>query len=339
MTTLTEKFAAFEAQSATQDAALQVDLNAIREQLELTNAQLDTIILNAATNTRYLLQAISQNSPCAPCPTPPITIPPVGQTPVPVNADFCKRSQAFLQMIGTVAEAFDQLMNLNVVAAWTLISDVYSQIIDTLGATDTIPLPSFPEAVNIAGNYFSFAASRLFSGETLSGVFSAVLFDLRDAIYSSGSPENAKVAYEGVIDASSMSTFAKLMLKAMAYSALYTYFFSSDTEPNLAGFDGEACTEVAPGTCFERISELSDVGGGLRQTILMPRVYDDWIVSWPDAPPGDNSINLYADAHPGTHITATPLTISSDYRNVTLNKYWFSREGDQYTLLFCPPEV
>lgn len=250
MSDLTGKFAAFETLTEEQHASLMTLLGEISTTLGNVESALDIQINNAATNTRYLLSAIQANSPCAPCPTPSIVVPPIGTFPVPIDTDTCKRSQAILQMLAAVCEAFDNLMALNVVGAWTLISDVYSQIISTLGAGDTIPLPSFPEAVNIAGGYFNFAAARLFSGESLSGVFSTIRDAARDSIYGAGDPESAHTAYEAIIDGSAMSESAKFMLKSMAYNALWDYWLDDATDPALDGFSGTVCS-VPPLTCFE----------------------------------------------------------------------------------------
>jgi uncharacterized coiled-coil protein SlyX len=250
MTTLTDKFTTLEEQLATQNATIAGYIDTVETKLQGMLDSQDLIIENMAANTRYLLSAIQANSPCIPCPTPSITVPPVSTVPITIDTDACKRSQAILQMLTATAEALDNLMNLNVTAAWTLISDVYSQIIATLGASDTIPLPSFPEAVNIAGNYFNFAASRLFSGETLAGNLSPLFFDLRNAIYAAGNPSAAQEAYNSIIDGSSMSGAGKLMLKSMAYSALWSYFLDETSEPDLSGFDGSVCP-LPDLTCFE----------------------------------------------------------------------------------------
>jgi hypothetical protein len=259
---LTSKFTALEEQLSTADAALQVDLNAIRDTLDLLNTAIDTLNNNQATNTRYLLSAIGQNSPCAPCPTPSIVVPPVDTTPRTVNEDRCKRSQAILQFLAAVFEAFDNLMNLNVTGAWTLINDVFSQIIATMGAGDTIPLPSFPEAVNIAGNFFSFAAGRLFSGENISELFAGLRDTMEGAIFFSTTSEDAQSAYNAIIDASAYSNEGKLLLKSTAYSAIWSYFLDPATDPDLTGFSGTACGGSLAGitscTDFDAVPATAD---------------------------------------------------------------------------------
>jgi len=144
-------------------------------------------------------------------------------------------------MLSTIADALDNLIVLDVPAAWTLLSDLYAQTIATLGASDTIPLPSFPEAVNLAGNYFSFAAGHLFSGETVSGDLSPLLGDLKSAMFAAVDPSSAESAYNGVIDASSITNEGKLLLKSIAYNELWSYWLDPTTMPDLSGFAGDDC--------------------------------------------------------------------------------------------------
>jgi len=338
MSDLTGKFAALEEQLEAADAAMQVDLNALREQVELINAQLDTININAAVNARAMLAAIGANSPCAPCPTPPLTVPVVDPDIRPVNPDGCKRAQAFVHALTEIATVLDTMSAFAIPFNPSLIGDAMSQVATALANGDPTPLPSWAEANNIVNTGISYIAGNFLVGGTLVAEIAALAFDIQDATYSAGSAEGAKAAYEGVIDGSSAPSYAKPLLKAMAWNELYSFYFSTTSDVNLTGYDGDICTEIAPTTCFRRISILQDVGGGMRQTILMSHLYDDWSVSWPDAPPGDNSVALFADAHPGTHITSMPLVIDASYENVTLDKFWFSREGDAYELEFCPPE-
>lgn len=321
------------------DAALQIDLNAMREELGLLNAQIDTLNINAAANTRAILAALAANSPCAPCPTPSLVVPPVDDTVNPINPDKCKRSQAFVHALLEMATATDVISAFSVPFSPQLILDAVDQVITSLANGDPTPVMSWAEASNFVNQAITYAMGNFLVGDTLVGFISELAFDIRDATYSAGTPEEAKQAYEAVIDGSAVPSYAKGLLKALAWNALYSFYFDPASDINLTGYDGGLCTEIAPTTCFRRVSILQDVGGGMRQTILMSHLYDNWSVSWPDAPPGDNSVALFADAHPGTHITTSPLVIDPSYENVTLDKFWFSREGDAYELEFCPPEV
>lgn len=338
MSDLSAKFTTLEEQLAAQATAIQALVDGVEAALDLINAQLDTQTINNAVNTRALLAAMGANSPCAPCPTPPLTVPVTNPDTRPLNADGCKRAQAFVHALTEIATVLDTMSAFAVPFNPSLIGDAMSQVATALANGDPTPLPSWAEANNIVSAGITYIAGNFFVGGTLVSEIAALAFDIQDATYSAGSAAGAKVAYEAVIDGSGAPSYAKPLLKAMAWNELYTFYFSTTSDVNLAGYDGGICTEVAPTTCFRRISILEDIGGGMRETITMPRLYDNWIVRWPDAPPGDNSVALFADAHPGTHITSAPLTMDSSYRNVGLNLYWFSREGDPYELEFCPPE-
>jgi len=339
MSDLTGKFEILQEQLEAADAAMQVDLNAIREELGLLNAQIDTLNLNGAANTRALLAALGASSPCMPCPTPALTIPPVDGTVNPINPDKCKRAQAFVHALLEIATTLDAASAFAIPFNPVLITDAMSQVATALANGDPTPLPSWSEANGIVNGMISWIAGNFFVGGTLTSLVAGMAFEIRDATYSAATPEAAKSAYEAVVDASGAPSYAIDILKRMAWNALYSFYFDPASDVNLTGYDGGICSEIAPTTCFRRVSILQDVGGGMRETILMSHLYDNWSVSWPDAPPGDNSVAIFADAHPGVHITSDPLVIDPTYENVTLDKFWFSREGAAYELEFCPPEV
>ena len=251
MSDLTTKFAALEVQLAESDVAIQVDLNAIREQLELLNTQLDTQTINNAANTKALLAALGQTGACFPCPTPSIFVPPVDTTPKSASDANCQRSQGIIATIHAILVTMDTLQSFNVIGSFNVINDAISQVIDTIAAGDTIPLPSFPEAVNIVGNYISYAGERLFSGVGLIEQFDPLETALTSAIWAAGSPESAQAAYNAIIDGSDISFAGKYLIEGVAYASLWSYYYDPETAPDLSGFSGIACS-FPPGTCFER---------------------------------------------------------------------------------------
>jgi len=127
MSDLTGKFEILQEQLEAADAAMQVDLNAIREELGLLNAQIDTLNLNGAANTRALLAALGASSPCMPCPTPALTIPPVDGTVNPINPDKCKRAQAFVHALLEIATTLDAASAFAIPFNPVLITDAMSQ--------------------------------------------------------------------------------------------------------------------------------------------------------------------------------------------------------------------
>jgi len=267
MSDLTAKFSALEEQLQAADAAMQVDLNAIREALDLVNAQLDTQTINNAANTKMLLAALGQSASCFPCPTPSIVVPPIGTTPIPVNSDHCQRAQAFIDTIHNILGAMDTMQSFNVIGTYNVVSDAISEIIGGIAAGDTVPLPSFPETVGIVGNYVSYAGERLFSGVALLDQFAPIESALVDALYLAGSPDEARTAYDGVIDGADLSLAGGYLIKGVAYTALYSYFFDTATSPDLGAYSGTACG--APSGCITLLSDFD---------IIMTKTRDDGLL-------------------------------------------------------------
>lgn len=257
MSDLSAKFAALEEQLEAADAAMQVDLNAMREQLDFINTQLDTQTLNNAANTKAILAALGQSAACFPCPTPSVIVPPTGTLPIAVNEDHCKRAQAFIATIHAILDAMDTMQSFNVIGTYNVIADAISEVISAVAAGDTVPLPSFPEGVQIAGTYVSYAGERLFSGVGLIEQFAPLEDSLRDATYIAGSGEAAQAAYNAVIDGSSVTTAAGFLFTAVGYNALYSYFFDPDSLPDLSGYEGDVCG--APSECVTLLLDHSFV--------------------------------------------------------------------------------
>lgn len=241
MTTLSEKFTALQAQLTAEEAAANTDRDLTNTKLQAILDQLDLIIVNNAANARAILAAISQNSPCMPCPTPPIVIPPIGTTPLPVNTEACQRAQAFLNFMSGVFTVLDVASSVGIGFNPALITDAFNQVIATLGGVDEPDPISFPEAVQLVGDLVSYIATNLLVGHTLAGEFAPLYGDLRDALANAGSADAAKVAYDEIIAGADSTDEEKAVLVDAAYTAAYTYFFDPASEPNLTGTDPDAC--------------------------------------------------------------------------------------------------
>jgi hypothetical protein len=250
MTTLTDKFTGLETDLVEQNTAVLASLTTLGEALGFLGTTLDIMIANNATNTRLLLAAIAGNNPCMPCPTPPLLIPPVGTIPSAINEDKCKRVQAFLSFMSGVFTVLDVASAVGVGFNSSLITDAFNQVIATLDGTDEPDPISFPEAVQLVGDLVSYIATNLLEGGTLIGVYTPLVFDLRDAMYITSDAAGARAAYNSVIDGSSAGSWVKPVLKDAAYSAAYSYFFDPSSTPNLTGFSGEVCG-FPIGTCYE----------------------------------------------------------------------------------------
>lgn len=271
MSDLTAKFEALESQLTSEHLAQQAALDAMSARLDEFSITFDTMIENNAVNTRLLLAAIGQNSPCMPCPTPPLVIPPLGETVIPVDEEACQRGQAFISFMEQAFTVLDLASSVGIGFTPTLVSDAFAQVIEALtGGGDSPPIISFPEAVSLVGQLINYVVLNLLRGATLSGSFSPLVSDLRDALYTAGSPGGAAAAYNGIVASSSLDSDIKAVLTTAAYNGLYSYFFDPASEPDLSGFDGGLCS-IAPGTCYERefeTCEMSGAGSGTTNAVV-----------------------------------------------------------------------
>jgi len=260
MTTLTEKFTTFEEQVAAQAATMGAYVDTVEGKLQAVLDLLDVMNANNAANARAILAAISQNSPCMPCPTPPIVIPPVGTTPLPVNTEACQRAQAFLNFMVEVFTVLDVASSVGIGFNPALITDAIDQVIATLGAADQPDPISFPEAVQLVGDLVSYIASNLLVGNTLVGLFMPLYSDLRDALASAGSADEAKVQYDAIVALAGLGAFEEPVIRDAAYSAAYTYFFDPASTPNLTGISGDVCAGISG--CETQASAGTSINGG-----------------------------------------------------------------------------
>lgn len=268
MTTLTDKFTAFEGQTATEHDETIATMGDINDVLALINTAIDTLNNNAATNTRYLLAAIASQDPCKDCTAPDISVPAVGTDPNPVSQEMCKRTQAFLHAMSEVYTVLDTMSAFGVPFTPSLIGTAFNQVITSLANSDTTPLPSFPESVQIVADGINYVASGFLVGDTLVGYFTPLIFDMRDAIFLTSTPSAAKAAYNGIIEGSAIPGYAIPIMEDAAYNALWSYYFDPSSDPNLTGYSGTACL-LPSGTCFTRsIVVVNLAAGGVWQSAV-----------------------------------------------------------------------
>jgi hypothetical protein len=253
MTTLTEKFAASNHNNDLNTATIGAYIDTVEAKLQLIAEEIDTMNVNAAANTKALLAALGQTGACFPCPTPPMTVPVVDPTITPINAEYCRRVQALIAAIENILTQMDTMQSFNVIGTYNVVSDAISEIINSIISGDTPPLPSFPETVNIVGDYVSYAGERIFSGTGLVEQFSPLKDGLRQAMYAAGSPDGSKAAYDNFIASSDTSHAGILLFQAVGYNALFNYFLSPDSSPDVSGYDGSACG--LPGGCLTWTAE------------------------------------------------------------------------------------
>jgi hypothetical protein len=335
MTDLSAKFATLEDQLAEQAATLGAYVDTVEAKLQAVLDLMDIMNINNAANTRALLQALAANSPCSPCPTPSLDVPPLDDTTATIDAERCKRAQAFVQALLANATAADAISAFSVPFAPQLVIDALEAAIDALANGDPTPLMSWAEASNFVSQAITYAAGNFLVGGNLVSMISAMAFDIRDATYSSGSTAGAQIAYEEVVDASDAPDYAKGLLKALAWTSLYNFYFDPASDINVTGYSGTVCNQSLPTECVIITSHSLDIGSGPRQTIELSSAYTGFTAYNDDDTLG---VAIFAEAHPGYQIReVTPVTFDSTWIYVARGTFFFSREGAAYNIRFCPP--
>jgi hypothetical protein len=363
MTTLTDKFTEFETQVAAEMAAMALYVDTVEGKLQSVLDFLDIMNTNNAANTKALLAAMGQTGACFPCPTPSIVVPPVATNPITPNTHSCQLGQGIISTLHNILDAMDTLQSFNVVGSFNVINDAISQVIAAVAAGDTIPLPSFPETVNIVGNYVSYAGERVFSGVGLVEQFSPIEGDILAAIYAAEDPSAAQAAYNGVIDGSSVSLVGKLLFKAIAYNALWSYYYDPESTPDVSGFDGTLCGGTGCQTIASEAVSADDAsfpeltprqmiqisGWPSMNDSLFGTTFGEFVVA--DSWPGGGTLTLLSGAGArfvgnagGAFAHQLELGVPYDIPSTVTN--WFVDDvtagltlGGAYTLEYCPPEV
>lgn len=241
MTDLASKFSALETQLTAQNEAILAAMSTLSGTLASIDASLSTLNDNGATNTQYLLAAIGQNNPCNPCPTPSLEVPVISPTPHPVNADKCLRTQALLYCIEQLCVKMDALSAFSVAFAPQLLIDAFNEVYAEFFAADSVPPPSWIEALGLVANAVSYVAGNILVGDTLTGAYVPLLEDLRQAIFLTSTPADAQEAFISVIGSGVAHSGTANLLDALAYIELFNYFLDPANVIDTTGFDGSVC--------------------------------------------------------------------------------------------------
>lgn len=245
MSDLSGKFAALEEQLAEQNATIAGYIDTVESRITAVSAAVTQQDIAMRRGFAQILAAMHQNDPCTDCEPPLIAVPPTNETENPINEDKCKRTQAFLHFMSEVFTVLDTMSAFGVPFTPSLIGDAINQVIASIGNPEPVPLPSFPESIQIVGDGVNYIAGGFFVGDTLNGYFFPILFDLRDAIYPALSPADDQAAYNAVIEASSIPDYAKPLMEHAAYNAVWSYYFDPASDVDLTGYDGTLCAPDA----------------------------------------------------------------------------------------------
>lgn len=211
-------------------------------QLQGVNTTLNLINENASWNTKQTLLALAALDPCKPCEIPSYELPPIDATPVVVDQEHCKRVQALLYAILRFTTKLDIISSLGAGFNTETIKSAFTEILTEIGAAGnlSINLPSFSELLTLVAACVEYIASNIFAGNDLQSSFQSIKSDLIQPLYEAATASAGIAAYRAGIDASSLPTPIKRVLKAIGYIALFNLHYGN-APVNTAGFDGTIC--------------------------------------------------------------------------------------------------
>lgn len=244
MSDLTDKFTTLEGQLATQHTAVIGGLDDILNRLDAVNVGIDLLINNNATNTKLLLNAIAASAACSPCPVPPIAGTPPVTTPGSINANWCRRVQAFLAVIDLFATYADSLGELANAFTPGFVTGIIEEIRTTTGDSG-IPVPGWIDTLTIASAGVNFIVNRALLGGSLHASFDPIRDDLQAALFASGNASEAKSAYDAGIDLAPGLAASQPLLKQLGFSDLMNHFFDPASSPVVDGYNGTVCGAFA----------------------------------------------------------------------------------------------
>jgi hypothetical protein len=115
------------------------------------------------------------------------------------------------------------------------------EVVTTLMAGGTVPLPSFTEAVEIAGELITYAVVNLLRGDSLQAQFDSVSAGLLPILALTGNGASAQSQYVSYMASSGLPADELTLLQGLGYNALCSFFFDPGGTPDLSGYDGTVC--------------------------------------------------------------------------------------------------
>jgi hypothetical protein len=265
MSDLTAKFSTLEAEMTSIGDEAHLQRASIETTLENIQSGLASINSDMLLMRQALLAAIGQNNPCISCDGHSLIVDPPTSIPVSINPTKCKRAQAFIHYMQVVFTVLDSASAFSIPFNPSLVTDAINQVITAVENGDTTPVISFPEAVQLAGDLINYVAGNFLVGGTLSSYFSTLIPDLIPAVHTATTAASAKAQYDAIVDASSLPSYVKPVIRDAAYAAIYSYYFDTGSNPNLTGYSGTVCGD---GGCQTITSVGMSVDGGGTQQII-----------------------------------------------------------------------
>lgn len=357
MSDLTEKFTTFEEQIAAEHTDLMEKVDTIDTNVGNLGEAITTLNNSLVAAIRSIQLTAGANDPCACGSTPTLRVPPTGTTPIGISEEQCQRIQAFLHTMQEIFTVLDAASAFNVGLNFSLIYNSFNEVITSIESGSGLPVISYPEAVQLVGLMITYIADNIFRGDTLSSQFSSILFDLRDGMSLAVDAASAQSAYNSTIDASSLPSDEKEVIKGAAYNAIYTYYFDPESSPDLSGYDGTACApDLTLITACVTFPSVDQVGGGHTfKRMAMPATASDGVSTLGNfngfsihvlTTVGEHAVSVYyKETEPGDFIFVDQRTHGSsaipfthDTASIYARGTDFDGDGTDFTAEICPPE-
>jgi len=356
MSDLSAKFSTLEGQLASQASAIQALVDEVESLLGQTATTLDTININNAVNTRLLLAALSGADPCATCPPPSLIIPPIEDTPYAPDEETCKRGQAFVAFMNSAMTMLDIVSGLGTGTFPSLVLSAYDEVIASSASYAGVPLISFPEAVNLVGRLVNYAILNIGRGDTLASQFGSISGGLLPLFYSSVGADNAKSLYMGYVAEQELPSDELNVFTGAAYDALFTWFFSPESSPDVSEFSGGLCGAGLPGIteCVDIVATKLFDDGFFRYFLLAPPASEfphetagdffGFSFEVIDGVPGIETVLVYRPAGGGSRALEGTITVGNvphtyTHHTSTIDVYTDHDEDETFpfTVRVCPP--
>jgi len=352
---LTAKFGTFEGQVSAQHDEVMSALDTLNTNLGGVGEAITTLNNSMQAAIRSIQLTAGANDPCACAANPTVRVPPTGTTFLGISEDQCKRIQAFLHTMQEIMTVADFASAFNVGLNFSLIYNSINEVIASIESGSDLPVISYSEGVRVVGDMINYVASNIFRGDTMSGAFASILLGLRDGMSLSTDATSAQSAYNGVVDASDLPDDEKALVKDLAYTALYNFYFDPGTTPDLTGYDGSLCVPdlTTITECITFPSEDWVSGGHTFSVWATPRTAADGISIAGNfngfsvhilETVGEHATAVYYSTVSGTYIfiaqathDAAPIPIIHDTISIFVRGVDFDGDRTDWTAELCPP--
>jgi hypothetical protein len=329
----------------------------VESKLDLLNAQIDTLNLNGAANTRYLLAALAALDPCATCPPSSIVVPPIDPTVVPPDDTTCKKAQAFIAYMSSAMVMLDLVSGLGTGTFFSLLASAYQEVIDGSSAYTGVPLISFSEGMNLIGKLINYSITNIGRGDTLSAQFATLTTGMLPVLFEATSASDAQSLYNAYVAGSGLPADEIAAMQAAGYAGLFDWFFGPDGTPDLTPYSGGVCggglADIT--ACRDVTATLANDGDGYRYHLLAAPVtgsdnetagdFFGFSFEEIDGTAGKATRVVYRPAGGGSRAFATNLFVDNPSYTFSVHTSTIDLYTDVdgpgtkvFTVRVCPPE-